>query len=73
MTLGAWGIALLASYLKNRETSSTLAEFLSKRVFAGYVADEVKPDPKDVDGFEQFMNRYKRGIPIEQAAVDYLI
>lgn len=70
---GAWGIALLASYLKNRETSYTLAEFLSKRVFAGYVADEVKPDPKDVDGFEQFMNRYKSGIPIEQAAVDYLI
>lgn len=70
---GAWGIALLASYLKNRETSSTLAEFLSKNVFAGYVAEEVKPDPKDVDGFEQFIHRYKNGIPIEQAAVDYLI
>jgi sugar (pentulose or hexulose) kinase len=70
---GAWGIALLASYLKNRDTSSTLAEFLSKKVFAGYVAEEVKPDPKDVAGFEQFINRYKKGIPIEQAAVDYLI
>jgi sugar (pentulose or hexulose) kinase len=70
---GAWGIALLASYLKNRDTSSTLTEFLSKKVFAGYVAAEVKPDPKDVAGFEQFINRYKKGIPIEQAAVDYLI
>ncbi|OOM11746.1 xylulokinase [Clostridium saccharobutylicum] len=70
---GAWGIALLASYLKNRETSSTLAEFLSKKVFAGYVAEEVKPEQKDVDGFEQFMNRYKKGILIEQAAVDNLI
>jgi sugar (pentulose or hexulose) kinase len=70
---GAWGIALLASYLKNRETSSTLAEFLSKKVFAGYVAEEVKPEQKEVDGFEQFMKRYKKGIPIEQAAVDYLI
>ncbi len=70
---GAWGIALLASYLKNRATSSTLEEFLSKQVFAGFVAEEVKPDPKDVAGFEQFMKRYKKGIPIEQAAVDYLI
>lgn len=70
---GAWGIALLASYLKNRKNNSTLAEFLSKKVFAGYVADEVKPEQKDVDGFEQFMKRYKNGIPIEQAAVDYLI
>ncbi|AGX41774.1 xylulokinase [Clostridium saccharobutylicum] len=70
---GAWGIALLASYLKNREASSTLAEFLSKKVFAGYVAEEVKPEQKDVDGFEQFMNRYKKGILIEQAAVDNLI
>lgn len=70
---GAWGIALLASYLNNRENDSTLAEFLSKKVFAGYVADEVKPEAKDVKGFEQFMKRYKKGIPIEQAAVDYLI
>jgi sugar (pentulose or hexulose) kinase len=70
---GAWGIALLASYLKNKDTNSTLTEFLSKKVFAGYVAEEVKPDPKDVAGFEQFINRYKKGIPIEQAAVDYLI
>lgn len=70
---GAWGIALLASYLKNKENDLTLSEFLSKKVFAGYVADEVKPESKDVEGFEKFMNRYKKGIPIEQAAVDYLI
>ncbi|EHI97877.1 Carbohydrate kinase, FGGY [Clostridium sp. DL-VIII] len=71
---GAWGIALLASYLKEKENHSiSLPEFLSKRVFAGYVAEEVKPEQKDVDGFEQFMKRYKKGIPIEQAAVDYLI
>lgn len=70
---GAWGIALLASYLKNKENDLTLSEFLSKKVFAGYVADEVKPELKDVEGFEKFMDRYKKGIPIEQAAVDYLI
>ncbi|NMM64629.1 FGGY-family carbohydrate kinase [Clostridium sp. P21] len=70
---GAWGIALLASYLKNREDGSTLPEFLSKKVFAGYVAEEVKPEQKEVDGFEQFMDRYKKGIAIEKAAVEHLI
>ncbi|AKN33585.1 ATPase [Clostridium carboxidivorans P7] len=70
---GAWGIALLASYLQNKENNITLSEFLSKKVFAGYVADEVKPEPKDVEGFEKFMERYKKGIPIEKAAVEHLI
>ncbi|URZ01096.1 xylulokinase [Clostridium felsineum] len=70
---GAWGIAILANYLKNNEDKTTLAEFLSKHVFAGYVAEEVQPDPKDVKGFEQFIERYKKGIPIQQAAVEHLI
>lgn len=70
---GAWGIALLASYLKDDEADLTLPEFLSKKVFAGYVAEEVQPDKKDVDGFEQFIERYKKGIAIEQAAIDNLI
>ncbi|MBV4431249.1 FGGY-family carbohydrate kinase [Clostridium tyrobutyricum] len=70
---GAWGIALLASYLKDKENNFTLAEFLSKKVFAGYVSEEIDPEQKDVEGFEQFIARYKKGIPIEQAAVDNLI
>lgn len=70
---GAFGIALLASYLIHKEENSTLAQFLSKDVFAGCVAEEVKPDLKDVNGFEDFINRYKNGIPIEKAAVEYLI
>ncbi|MDD3224597.1 MAG: FGGY-family carbohydrate kinase [Clostridium sp.] len=70
---GAWGIALLASYLANKNNFSTLEEFLSKQVFAGYVSKEIKPDPKDVKGFQTFVKRYKEGIPIEKAAVKYLI
>lgn len=70
---GAWGIALLASYLNYKETNASLATFLAKEVFAGYVLEEVKPDQKDVEGFEKFMERYKKGIAIEQAAIDFLI
>ncbi len=32
---GAWGIALLASYMVNKEEGETLDDYLDKKVFAG--------------------------------------
>ena len=67
---GPWGMALLASYLINKEEREPLADFLTKKVFAGYAGTEVKPDPKEVEGFNRYIENYKRGLAIEQAAVD---
>lgn len=69
---GAWGISLLASYLVNKKAGETLEIFLDKHVFADQSGVIVAPDPDDVAGFEAFMERYKAGLPIERAAVDYL-
>ena len=69
---GAWGIALLASYLINKEEGETLEVFLKNKVFAGKIGTSMSPDPKDVEGFEEFMKRYVKGLAIERAAVDYL-
>ncbi|WP_186576758.1 xylulokinase [Aquibacillus kalidii] len=69
---GAWGIALLASYMINKSENQTLEEYLNEKVFAGQKVTTVSPDPKDVEGFEQFMERYKKGLAIERAAVDSL-
>ncbi|WP_336790454.1 xylulokinase [Paenibacillus sp. MMO-177] len=69
---GAWGIALLASYMMNKTENETLEGFLNGKVFAGKAGSQVSPDPKDVDGFEVFMKRYKAGLSIERAAVEYL-
>jgi sugar (pentulose or hexulose) kinase len=66
---GAWGIALLASYMMNKTDNETLEEYLSKKVFAGKMGTKIAPDPKDVEGFEMFMKRYKKGLAIERAAV----
>lgn len=65
---GAWGIALLASYMKNKTGNETLADFLNKRVFAGQNVSIEYPDEKDVAGFDEFLERYKAGLPVEQAA-----
>ena len=67
---GAWGIALLAAYAvcKNKELS--LSDYLDQVVFAGNEGEEIKPTPEDVAGFNAYIENYKAGLAIEQAAVD---
>ena len=67
---GAWGIALLASYLVNNNNGSTLADWLESNVFAGNTGVEIAPTAEDVSGFNKWIENYKRGLAIEQAAVD---
>ena len=67
---GAWGIALLASYLVNNANGSTLADWLEQNVFAGNTGVEIAPTAEDVAGFNKWIENYKRGLAIEQAAVD---
>jgi len=69
---GAWGMALLASYMKNKEESETLADYLAQKVFHGEEGESISPDAGDAAGFEEFMARYKAGLPIERAAVESL-
>ncbi len=69
---GAWGIALLASYMLHRAADEPLEDYLSNRVFAGEQGTTLAPDQADVDGFRVFMERYKKGLPIERAAVEWL-
>jgi len=69
---GAWGIALLASYMLNKTEHETLEAYLVDKVFANENGLTVKPDTKDVAGFASFMDRYKKGLGIERAAVEGL-
>ncbi len=69
---GAWGIALLASYMLHKEADEPLEAYLAHKVFAGENGTTIAPDPADVAGFTAFMERYKRGLVIERTAVDAL-
>lgn len=69
---GAWGIALLASYAKNKADGETLEDYLYDKVFAGDAGVKLEPDAKDVEGFDRFIERYRGGLDIERAAVDHL-
>jgi len=67
---GAWGIALLASYVVNNKDNRNLADWLDKEVFAGNAGEEIAPTAEDVAGFNSYIENYKKGLAIEQAAVE---
>lgn len=69
---GAWGMALLAAYMRHKSAGETLEGYLADKVFAGQQATTIAPDPADVAGFAAFMQRYKQGLAIERAAVENL-
>ena len=69
---GAWGIALLASYMKNHADGESLDSFLDSKVFGDMLGDSVAPDAEDAEGFKKYMERYRAGLAIERAAVDNL-
>ncbi|MCC8140723.1 MAG: FGGY-family carbohydrate kinase [Lachnospiraceae bacterium] len=69
---GAWGIALLASYMLRKEADEALEDYLQNKVFGGDEGVKMDPDPEDVKGFDAFISRYRAGFPIERAAIDSL-
>lgn len=70
---GAWGMAILASYMANKEQHEVLDDYLNTKVFKDAEGQEVYPDSADVNGFALFMERYTEGLVIEQAAVDHFV
>lgn len=67
---GAWGIALLAAYMKKKDEKQALDDFLVKKVFTGEAVSRVEPTNEGVLGFKEFMKRYSKGLLIEKAAVE---
>jgi sugar (pentulose or hexulose) kinase len=70
---GAFGIALLAAYMDQKNENEALENFLAQKVFSGKTGIKIEPDQKDVEGFNKFIEYYKAGLKIERAAVDNFI
>ncbi len=66
---GAWGIAVLAEYLRTGAGGS-LGDYLTGRVFAGVKLDAAEPDPADVAGYAAWLKQYSAGLAIEKAATE---
>jgi sugar (pentulose or hexulose) kinase len=68
---GAWGIALLAAFLTDAK-GRTLPAFLAEDVFASAEISTIEATAEEIDGFNRFMERYKRGLPILRTAIEVL-
>jgi len=69
---GAWGIAILAAYMVDKKDNQTLQEYLNEKIFAGQKEISMQADKKDVEGFGEFMKKYRKGLVIEATAVETL-
>lgn len=69
---GPWGMAVLSLYTINKKTTQTLDDFLDNNVFINEKYETLSPEPEDVQGFEQFMERYVAGLDIELTAIKTL-
>ena len=67
---GAWGIALLADYMKQKQNNQTLEQYLNDEVFCGGEAVTIAPSQEDSEGFDRFIALYQKGLAIEKAAVE---
>lgn len=67
---GAWGIAILASYLLNNECS--LVEFLDKRVFESIEINTYIPLEYEINRVKDYMMKYKEGQDLERLAHNFV-
>lgn len=67
---GPWGMAVLAAYMINKQEGEELEEYLNNKVFIGQESVIAKPDPEDVNGYDEFIENYKAAVSVQQAAVN---
>ncbi len=67
---GAWGMALLAAYRTDKAEGESLEGFLNEKVFGQNAGSTLAPIPEGVEGFNEYMKSYKKGLAIEKAAAE---
>lgn len=65
---GAWGSALLARYMLERAHYADLGDFLA-HVFEHLEADTLEPQADGIAGWKAYMERYEKGLRIEEEAI----
>ena len=69
---GPYGMALLGAYMLWRDEGESLADYLDHKVFADARASTLMADETDIAGFNVFLTRYKKALPMEKAAIEVL-
>ena len=68
---GPYGMALLAAYRLDNH-GKDLADFLDTEVFANAKSVTLQADAADCAGFDTFLARYQKALPLEKTATEVL-
>ena len=63
---GAWGAAILASYIGRKEP---LPEYLAE-VFKSAKMEVSEPDPDSVAGYDSYLKIFRKGLAVEKGALE---
>ena len=55
-----------------KEEGETLADYLDNKVFRNAETVTVQPDPEEVAGFSDYMERYRKALIVERTAAEVL-
>ena len=69
---GPYGMALLCAYMLWKDEGESLPDYLDNKVFASSKSSTLMAEKADVEGFNRFLERYKKAFPIERTAVEVL-
>ena len=69
---GPYGMALLAAYMLRKDEGESLPDYLDNKVFAGAKSVTIMADTGDVEGFNRFLARYQKALPLEKSAIKVL-
>ena len=67
---GPYGMALLGAYMLWKDPGETLPDYLDRKVFADARSTTLMADESDIRGFNVFLERYKKALPMERKAVE---
>ena len=66
---GAWGMALLASYMIQKSQGETLSDYLTNKVFKDMKAETLAPNADDAKGFDEYIVSYRKALEVEASAI----
>ena len=67
---GPYGMALLCAFSLWKEEGESLEDYLDSKVFNDCESSTVMADQAEADGFNHFIESYKKCLPVEKTAVE---
>ena len=64
-------MAILSSFI-TEGNGFPLEMYLEKKVFSSAKGKVMEPNENDVSGFNEYLKRFRAGLPVEKAAAEYL-